>query len=513
VDVPRLPGYLVEERIGAGGSGVVWRARRERDGRTVAVKVLPLDPADSTPQQAVQRAARELGLMQARVSEHIVRCHEALALLEPVPAIAIVMDHLPGGSLVDVVGARGHFSVGETVTVVSPIARALAGLHAHGVVHADVSPGNVLFDRSGRPWLADFGVAVVAGESSGPVFATHGFTAPEIEMGHPPSAAGDVFALGGLAWFCLSGRPPEIAPLRPSLHELVPGISEEVSRLVTRCQAGDPDIRPTAAEAAVAFFDVAPAAPIRLVTAEDEVSLVTRRIRAAAVSASPAEPAGNARAARSWTRLVPRLRPLDQGSRRALIRGAAAVAVVAAVSAVGWSRLAAADTAAGVSDRSRTRTAGLRSPVSATARVPAAERPDDVLADALAVRSRAVEVITALSVGRARAWNSGDEDLLSQYDAPGSAALSHDREVLREALAGGARYQGVGFRVVSARVMAATTTSARVVARVDPTAYDLVVGDRVTQVPTAPSLPLEFRLRWVDGAWRVAEVRPATAPS
>jgi hypothetical protein len=122
-------------------------------------------------------------------------------------------------------------------------------------------------------------------------------------------------------------------------------------------------------------------------------------------------------------------------------------------------------------------------------------------------------VVNALSELRARAWNAGDVRRLLACDAPNSVALAHDRELLERAGLSGATYAGVAFRVVSARLEDATQTTARVVARVDSTAYDVAVDRRITHVAARPAAPVQFRLRWVGRRWLVDEVRAVTAPS
>lgn len=507
--VPTVPGYSLRERIGAGSGGQVWRALRERDGAPVAVKVLVLPDAGL---EECDRAAAEAGLMQAQVSDHIVRCHEAIALTAPAPAIALVMDFMDGGSLADVLRARGHLSLGETITVVSPTARALASLHAAGVVHGDVSPGNVLFDRSGRPSLSDLGVAQAVGYDAGGVFGTIGFTAPEVELGAHPTPPSDVYSLGALAWTCLTGTSPPVAALRPSLATEVPDLPQTARQMVMACLAGDPRARPSAGEAALALFDSAPATPIRLVTADDEVALLTRRIRAAAVEGDGHGHLGRQRRSTLWLRGAGRRPGRDDPGGQARGRcvggrwrpggsqlgrwAAIAVLLVALTSALGWHRLANAESA-------RARVADGNPHAS----------PQEVLADHARARGDPVAVVKALSELRARAWNAGDSRLLLACDAAGSAALAHDRELLRRASLSGATYEEVGFRVVWARLGDATQTAARIVARVDPTAYDVVVSGRVTHVAARPAPPMEFRLRWVAGRWLVDEVRAVSTPS
>jgi hypothetical protein len=519
VDEPTVPGYVLVEPIGAGASGVVWRARRDSDGRQVAVKIVGL-PAAESPYGGPDQVARELGLMQAHASAHIVRCDEAIALRTPTPAVALVMDFMEGGSLTHVLRARGHLSLGETITVVSPIARALATLHASGIVHGDVSPGNVLFDRSGRPSLADLGMARAVGDRAGGVYGTPGFAAPELELGAPATPASDVYSLGAIAWTCLTGTPPALAVLRPSLETEAPGLRPVARELVDACLAGDPGGRPSALDAALGFFDAAAAEPIRLITANDDLALLTRRIRAAAVGDEQAVAttqrrrrvlprrvwggrvwagrfsagrfaAGRFSAGGVWRR---------GGPARSGRWAAVAALLIGLTAALGWHRLASAE-----SVRPDSQTAGASARESTT--------PELILAEHARLTGDPVSVIRALSELRARAWTTGDARRLAACDAPGSAALAHDRELLAHARRDGATYTGLAFRVVSASLQEVTDTTARVIARVDPTAYDLAVGGRVTHVPARASPAVELRLRWSGRRWRVEEVRAVTEPS
>lgn len=528
VDEPTVPGYVLVEQLGVGASGVVWRARRDSDGRQVALKVVGLPTGAESLVGGADQVAAELGLMQAHSSDHIVRCHEAIALRAPTPAVALAMDVMEGGSLADVLAARGHLSMGETVTVVSPIARALATLHAAGVVHGDVSPGNVLFDRSGRPSLSDLGVARAVGDRGGGVYGTPGFSAPEMELGAAATPSSDVYSLGAVAWTCLTGAPPAVAALRPRLETQAPGLPAAARELVAACLAGDPGSRPSALEAALGFFDAAAAEPIRLVTAHDDFALLTRRIRAAAVTDEDGVPAlGRQRHAWRqglWRRGVSprRVSPRGVWLRGVWPRGvwrprapaelgrwaAVAALLIGLTAALGWQRLASAETVAPSS-----KSAGASVRTSAGVSTVGSTTPYRILADRARLTADPVAVIRALSELRARAWTAGDEELLAACDAPGSPAIAHDRELLEQARRSGATYTGVGFRVVSARLEEVTHTRARLVARVDPTAYELAVRGRVTHVAARASPPVEFRLRWAGRQWLVEEVRAVTEPS
>ena len=81
--------------------------------------------------------------------------------------LGLVLDYAPGGSLAELMASRGSLGAGETVTVLTPVAQALAYLHGHGFTHGDVSPGNVLFTAHGKPLLADLGVARMVADPVG----------------------------------------------------------------------------------------------------------------------------------------------------------------------------------------------------------------------------------------------------------------------------------------------------------------------------------------------------------
>ena len=274
---PEVPGYTLGELLGRGSLGTVWSATRDTDGREVAVKVVSVAGDDEA-----HALARELAVLGRVAVEGLVGFHEAVGLGGHQPAVALVLDHLAGGSLERAVQARGHLSVGESVTVLAPVARALAGLHALGVVHGDVTPANVLLARSGQPFLADLGVARLAGErpgQSGSFWGTPGFVAPEVIDSGVPTAAADVYAVGALAWWCVTGAAPEPGPVRRPLAEVAPGLPSAWSEVTTQALLGDPALRPTAAELALAYYDSAVCEPLRMVVGGDETTLLTQRLR------------------------------------------------------------------------------------------------------------------------------------------------------------------------------------------------------------------------------------------
>ncbi|HEX8973687.1 serine/threonine-protein kinase, partial [Oryzihumus sp.] len=234
MEQPTVPGCVLLGQVGRGASGTVWLAERQRDGARVAVKVLS---GNGTRPGASDSAVRELAVLSRTAGEHVVRLHDAVPLAGG--GLALVLDLADGGSLARVVAGRGHLSAGEAVTVLTPLAGALAQLHEAGVVHADVSPGNVLFTHEGKPMLADLGVARLAGEDPGEGHGTPGYVAPEVVDGAVATPAADVHALGALGWLALTGVAPPPPAVRPPLATLGTAAPVALVDLVERCLARD----------------------------------------------------------------------------------------------------------------------------------------------------------------------------------------------------------------------------------------------------------------------------------
>jgi len=126
------------------------------------VKVVPAGP----------RADRELALLRSVRHPFVVPLLDAVVLDDG--SVALVLALVDGGSLRSLVGARGHLTAGEVVTVLSPLARAIGDLHGLGIEHGDVAPGNVLIERCGRPLLADLETVPVTVSERDEVFGTAG---------------------------------------------------------------------------------------------------------------------------------------------------------------------------------------------------------------------------------------------------------------------------------------------------------------------------------------------------
>lgn len=266
---PVVPGYTLQERLGRGGSGEVWRAAPRRGGAPVAVKVLVAgDP---------ERQAREAALLGELDHPHLVRLLEVVHQPQRggAPRVALVLELLAGGSLAALLARRGRLRPGEVVTAIAPVAAALAHAHGNGVVHGDLSPGNIVFTAEGRPVLTDLGVARVLGETAA-AEVTPAYVDPTVARGGAPGPASDVFGVAAAAFHALSGVAPWNAAtpgdtlsvaadgLLPDLAELAPDAPPALIDVIGRGLAADPHDRGSAAAFALDLRHACRPEPVRL---------------------------------------------------------------------------------------------------------------------------------------------------------------------------------------------------------------------------------------------------------
>ncbi|MEV2239129.1 serine/threonine-protein kinase [Micromonospora sp. NPDC049891] len=255
--------YRLIEQLGAGGMSVVWRGYDEVLGRQVAVKVL-------ASRLASDRAFRHRIRIEAQAAARL--CHpnitnvydygESVQVGLTVPYV--VMELIDGGPLTARLARDGRLPWREAVTVAAEVASALATAHARGVVHRDVTPGNVMLTATGVK-VVDFGISALVGESEkgpdGTLLGTPAYLAPERLDNGQVSPATDVYAVGLLLYRMLTGRLPWQADtttqmLRAHMYREpepmpeVPGLPGGVADLVQRCLAKRPADRPATAELA-----------------------------------------------------------------------------------------------------------------------------------------------------------------------------------------------------------------------------------------------------------------------
>lgn len=226
--------YRLEEEIGRGGAGRVYRAHDERLDRAVAVKVLT-DLGDT----AVARFRREAATAARIRHPNVVTLHDAGVDGAPY----LVMSLVDGRSLAERVDDDGPLSLDELHRLATDLFAGLDATHQAGVLHRDLTPRNVLFDEDGRALLADFGIARGADDptltAEHTIMGTRPFVAPERLRGEAASEATDTYAAGITLAYAITGR-----------HGTeVPG-THPFAGLVAACTAEDPDERQGAREAA-----------------------------------------------------------------------------------------------------------------------------------------------------------------------------------------------------------------------------------------------------------------------
>jgi serine/threonine protein kinase len=254
----RLGSYSLLTLLGQGSMGIVFRARRETDGESVALKVLRDELAgDELYRRRFQREAR---IASELAHEHVV---PVVDFGEASGRLYIATRYVHGASLSERIASRGALPLGEVLRLVGDLAGALGALHARGLVHRDVKPANVMVDERGVAALTDFGLARSTAETvltkTGAVVGTVDYLAPELIRGQRADHSSDVYALGCLAYECLSGAPPFagkplvealLAHVRDEprdLSDLRADLPESVSWTVLKALAKDPAQRPPTA--------------------------------------------------------------------------------------------------------------------------------------------------------------------------------------------------------------------------------------------------------------------------
>lgn len=190
---PRVPGFRVRELLGNGATSTVWRGEPRRRGPAVALKHVPHRLADALPEAQALAALDHPNLIAVR---SIRRLRGETVL---------VLDLASGGTLADVLARRHTLPVGEVVAALTPVASALSAVHAAGLIHGDVHPGNILFGADGLPLLSDLGSAYWLGTEGAGALPPPGFADPLVEQGYLTGQAGDVFSLAAVAYRALTG--------------------------------------------------------------------------------------------------------------------------------------------------------------------------------------------------------------------------------------------------------------------------------------------------------------------
>lgn len=255
--------YTAHQILGRGSAGTVWLGSGP-DG-PVAVKLLRDDL--SADQELVGRFVQERAALVSLDHPHVVGIRD---LVVDGNDLALVMDLIRGTDLRSLLDRERRLAPRQAVAIAADIADALAAAHAAGYVHRDVKPENILLDGDTQAaLLTDFGVAKLIDEPSrgvGRVVGTPDYVAPEIVEGLPPRAAVDIYALATVLYELLAGFTPfggghPGAVLRRHVTESVaplPGIPDELWRLIHQCLAKGPASRLRAGEVATRLREMLP---------------------------------------------------------------------------------------------------------------------------------------------------------------------------------------------------------------------------------------------------------------
>jgi tRNA A-37 threonylcarbamoyl transferase component Bud32 len=302
--------YLVEDKIGEGGFGTVWRARQTQMGRVVALKVL--HPRMARDPQVVGRFKREAEASSQLRAPHTVQVYDFDQT--PEGLMYLSMEMLSGQSLHAALQSQGPIAPSRMARIMDGIAESLGEAHQHGIVHRDIKPENIYLEPQPTPdfvKVLDFGIAkIVSGDGSkgpqltaaGQTLGTLEYMSPEQLMGQQLDGRSDIYALGIMAYEMMTGRLPfdaktptemitghlKTVPPPPSKH--VPAVPPELDAIILRCLEKTRDKRFAdtaelrAALAALASGSgtakVMPAAPVQAARWDDRSSTAKVELQA-----------------------------------------------------------------------------------------------------------------------------------------------------------------------------------------------------------------------------------------
>lgn len=257
--------YRLDELLGAGGMGVVYRAHDRKLDETIAVKILR-PGLERTAPASLERFKQEIRLARRITHRHVVRIHD---LGEEQGRYFITMELVEGTPVDALIRRRGRLPADVTLTIGKQLCRALEVAHEAGVIHRDIKPGNLVLDRGGQLKVMDFGIARLAEAQRpdqpgltevGTIVGSPDYMAPEQLLGEAVDHRADIYAVGCVLFECLVGRPVyeaqnlyalisrHLTAEVPDLRAVDPSVPEALAAVVSRALARAPDERwPSAA--------------------------------------------------------------------------------------------------------------------------------------------------------------------------------------------------------------------------------------------------------------------------
>ncbi len=540
---PTVPGYVTEELIGQGAASEVWAARCARTGEQVALKRL----RGSASHQDLQRLRAEAGLLASFSHPNVI----GLRGVRSDDAGLVLVLERAARSLTELLGAHGVLRADRLVGVLAPLAEALGHAHTRGILHGDISPGNILLRADGVPLLADLGTArllALCGGSSSPVagsgvYGTPGFIDPALEHGEPFGPASDVYALAAVAACALVGERLDdasdaVQSWANRAHQLgvPPALAVAICAVLVSPRAG----RPAAGRFAATLQSACPAValqPAEVMAVGSSTAAydigddpmvgrgdATRQVyfsdhgssapsakveRRSRFGLARLEASGKRRAHRKLRRL--RLATLrrtygtesyfaaaaSRQRRRIMLRGGTVLALIVGI---------------GLGSGLAVTALGGDAAPPATSRSLASRAPVDVTADHWR------DVLDYLDSARARAFTTLDATLLEGVYAPTSPMLRADQAQLARLQRSGTIATGLRHRFRAVHVVRQTEDEVLVQAseqlqahRIVPrtaSGHDGVGAEPVLTVPVSTPRTVQISLITVHGQWRIDTVTP-----
>ncbi|WP_431709621.1 serine/threonine protein kinase [Glutamicibacter uratoxydans] len=499
---PQCEGYLTLRPLQQRETCLVWLVQREHDQQFQVLKLVSNQEALAALRQPATGGS----------GEHLIEFH-GVAQTDQGPAL--LAEYCPGGSLGQMVQARGALPLGETITALAPIAHAVAELHRKGLTHQDISPNNILLTAQGMPKLADFQEAQLLVEPTQAV-GTPGFMAPEKANGGADSgaAAADIYALAACLWYLLSGQVPEAPGQRTPIDVILPQIPNPIVDLLLDGLAEDPARRPSADQFARTLFSSGKAEPlnwsasvpgfaahlmstIHPAASKRNVASKRRSGRRTTTRSHRAQSAQNQRRATSG-----RARPLKvtPGSRKivaALVLGVGLI-IGAGVWVQHWVQASpGASNAQPQAEPAQT----LRS---------CAMQSDAQLPPCAQDQALILTELVELSRARDTALNAGDRASLAALYVPQSEQLQLDRGMVDKLDELGLSLSGLHTSLEDLEVTARQYPDVVIVGAQSSSnhyEYRLISEDQVIhQAKASMAEQVRFELRHVDQGWRISRV-------